>query len=66
MLYTMIDHNQMLRACAHPMASEEEVRFLATQASLAAAQEPVPAADYRHAQALIGGGLSTTTPIFDR
>ena len=66
MLYTTHDHNCFLRACADSRATADERDFLATQASLAAARESVSRSDYLHAQALTGGALSTTTPIFQR
>ena len=66
MIYTKLDHDIFLRACAHPKITPDEREFLAAQASLSAACESVPRSDYLHAQALVGGALSTTTPIFDR
>ena len=66
MLYTTSDHNTFLRACADSRCTSDERYFLATQASLAAARESVSRADYLRAQALTGGALSTTMPIFQR
>jgi hypothetical protein len=63
---TMTDHEFCLRACADRRATDEEREFLSFMASLAAACEPVTAEQYRRVQVLTGGGLSTTTPIFDR
>lgn len=66
MKYSEYDHLVFLRACADSRATPIERDFLSEQASQAAALEHVPTCDYLHAQALIGGALSTITPIFDR
>ena len=66
MTYTKTDHNTFLRACADPRATEHERQILGYAAALAAAGESVSRDEYLHAQALVGGALSTITPIFDR
>jgi len=66
MKLSMHDHAQYLKACADPRATEAEREHLSYCASMAAAGEPVTKSEYLRAEALIGGALSTTTPIGDR
>lgn len=66
MKLTMHDHAKYIKACADPRATEAERAHLSYCASMAAAGEPVTKSEYLRAESLIGGALSTTTPIYDR
>lgn len=66
MRLTMHDHDKYLKAAADPRATEAERAHLSYCASMAAAGEPVTQSEYLRAEALVGGALSTRTPIYDR
>lgn len=66
MKLTLQDHKFCLKACADSRATDEEKLFLSTMASLYGANEDVSRSDYLRMQALTGGALSLTVPIFDR
>jgi hypothetical protein len=64
--FTMADHNRMLAAASDSRSSAEEKNFLATMASLAAANEPVPVEDYLRASKLAAINLHVEDSVFDR
>lgn len=66
MILTMHEHQKYLSASYDRRATADERDHLSYVASLIAAREPVKRADYLRAEALVGGALSTVTPIFDR
>ena len=66
MKLTMHDHDQYLRACADPRATDAERETLSYCAAMAAAGEPVSAAQYRHCEALTGAALSREGSIYTR
>lgn len=66
MIASMRDHARWLRACADPRATTEEREILSYCAAMTAAREPITRAEYLACEALVGGALSLTTPIYDR
>lgn len=55
---TMYEHDILLRACAHPRATEDQKNIMAYVASMAAANEPISKTDYVTAMQILSGPLA--------
>lgn len=65
-IFTMTDHNRLLRAAQDTRATQEEREFLSAMASMAAANEPVSDAEYTSASMLAAINMHVEDSVFDR